>query len=161
MLCSELLRRCFAAHAPASPRLELSADRINLHQVLAAMPQGVLSLRPVCHRHVVAYIYVFSETDGSRNVSLALCLRTISTARRCCRFWGETERHCRFAMLAKELLCGCCAHVDPQIRTARCSACQTGSMCALLEACFCPRCSPQCIEKLHTVDILPGLSRVV
>ena len=34
VLCSKLLRRCFAAHAPASPRLELSADRINLHQVL-------------------------------------------------------------------------------------------------------------------------------
>ena len=32
-LCSDLLRRCFAAHAPARPRLELSADRINLHQV--------------------------------------------------------------------------------------------------------------------------------
>ena len=32
-ICSELLRQCFAAHAPARPRLELCTDCINLHQV--------------------------------------------------------------------------------------------------------------------------------
>ena len=33
-LCSELLRRSSAAHAPAAPRLALSSTRVNLHQVL-------------------------------------------------------------------------------------------------------------------------------
>ena len=69
MLCSELLRRCFAAHAPASPRLELSADRINLHQVL--QPCLKATVAETC----LSYCRIFRHVWSLKN--LALCLKTI------------------------------------------------------------------------------------